>query len=129
MKLYFFPSPVIKGTVESKYFIYGGASLTNNEVYSSSDDSDSTSDIVPEFIPQQYPLYVVYNVTIRSIYKGEDELVTKTTISISSAASGSMCGISGLQEGVTYVISGKSSLTKFAVLWQKEATLENEIFS
>jgi len=112
--LYCRADAVIKGTIESKYLIYGGASLTNNDVFSSSDDSssDSTSDVsldndvVPQFIPQQYPLYVVYNVTIRAIYKGENELVSKKTVSISTSASGSMCGISGLQEGETYVISG-----------------------
>lgn len=94
---------VIRGTIKSVDFIYADNAITNNDIYGSS--VSSYSDPLPMIFPR-YPLFVVYNVTVQEVYKGEEELVGMTTVTVSSAASGSMCGIADLQEGESYVMSG-----------------------
>ncbi|XP_030828937.1 metalloproteinase inhibitor 1-like [Strongylocentrotus purpuratus] len=96
---------VIEGTIKSTSFIYGDNAVSNNDVYGSSMDY-SYADLLPPLVLPRYPLFVVYNVTIKEVFKGEEELVGMTTVSVSSAANGAMCGVADLQDGEAYILSG-----------------------
>ncbi|XP_071491392.1 metalloproteinase inhibitor 3-like [Diadema antillarum] len=99
---------VVKGTINSKSYIYAEPAITNNDIfssYSSSAAGDSFYQPLPVIQPR-YPLYVTFNMTLREIFKGKEELVDLTTVTVSTAASGAMCGIPHLDEEETYLITG-----------------------